>query len=91
MASGFVFLFTYTDTEDLGHLCPDPGPTFLIIQIRIPDVTFQQTTRPSRESHSQIRRVFYLTLFCVNQWEEAKYVILFRYWLKSEGTLPMSF
>jgi hypothetical protein len=24
----------------------------------------------SRESHSQIRMVLYLTLFCVNQWEE---------------------
>jgi hypothetical protein len=41
----------------------------------------------SRESHSQGRRVLYLTLFCVNQWEEEKYFILFRYWLKSKGTL----
>jgi hypothetical protein len=31
------------------------------------------------------------SLFCVNQWEEEKYFILFRYWLNSKGTLPMSF
>jgi hypothetical protein len=44
----------------------------------------------SRQSYSQNRRVLYLALFCVNQWEEDKYFILFRNWLKSKGTLPMS-
>jgi hypothetical protein len=40
---------------------------------------------------SQIRRVLlYLTLFCVNQWEEEKYFILICYWSKSKGTLAMS-
>jgi hypothetical protein len=43
-----------------------------------------------RESYSQIRMVLYLSLFCVNQWEGEKYFILFRYWLKLKGTLPMS-
>jgi hypothetical protein len=37
--------------------------------------------RTCRESYSQIRRVLYLTRFCVNQWEEDKYLILFHYWL----------
>jgi hypothetical protein len=37
----------------------------------------------SRESYSQIRKVLYLSLFCVNQWEEDKYFILLRHWLKS--------
>jgi hypothetical protein len=35
----------------------------------------------NNESHRQIRRVFYLALFCVNQLEEdtySKYVIVFR-------------
>jgi hypothetical protein len=40
-----------------------------------------------RESFSQTRRVLYLSLFCVNQWEEEKYFILLRYWLKSKGTV----
>jgi hypothetical protein len=29
--------------------------------------------------------------FCVNQWEEEKYFILFRYWSISKGTLPREF
>jgi hypothetical protein len=29
--------------------------------------------------------VLYLSFFCVNQWEEEKYFILFRHWLKSDG------
>jgi hypothetical protein len=39
-----------------------------------------------------VRFVGYYTsrFFCVNQWEEEKYFILFRYWLKSKGTLPLS-
>jgi hypothetical protein len=40
---------------------------------------------------SQTRMVLYLSLFCVNQWEEEKYFILLSYWLKSKGTSPMSF
>jgi hypothetical protein len=35
-----------------------------------------------RESLCQIRGVLYLSLFCVNKWEEAKYFIIFRYWQK---------
>jgi hypothetical protein len=42
-----------------------------------------------RESHSKVR-VLYPSLLCVNQWGEKKYFILFRYWLKLKGTLPMS-
>jgi hypothetical protein len=43
-----------------------------------------------RQSYSQNGKIFYLSLFCVNQWEEDKYFVLFRYWFKSKGTLPMS-
>jgi hypothetical protein len=43
-----------------------------------------------RESYGQIRRVLYRSLFCVNQWEREQYFVLFGYWLKSKGTLPMS-
>jgi hypothetical protein len=32
--------------------------------------------------------IIYLLRSCVNQWEEEKYFILYRYWLKSKGTLP---
>jgi hypothetical protein len=39
-----------------------------------------------RELYRQIRRILYRSLFCVNQWEEEKYIILLRYWLKSKGT-----
>jgi hypothetical protein len=45
---------------------------------------------------SQIPRFvgkFTFRFFCVNQWEEEKYkyFTLFRYWLKSNDTFPMSF
>jgi hypothetical protein len=42
-----------------------------------------------RKSCSQNRTVLYRALLCVNQWEEEKYFSLFRYWLKSKGTLQM--
>jgi hypothetical protein len=32
-----------------------------------------------------------LSLFCINQWEEEKYFILFRYWLKSKSTSPHAY
>jgi hypothetical protein len=43
-----------------------------------------------RQSYSQNRTVLYRALLCVNQWEEEKYFSLFRYWMKSKGTLQMS-
>jgi hypothetical protein len=52
-------------------------------------ITDNRTTT-SRQSYSQNRTVLYRKLLCVNQWEEEKYFSLFRYWLKSKGTLQMS-
>jgi hypothetical protein len=38
--------------------------------------------------YSQIRRgIVPLAFFCVNQWEEEKYISYFRYWLKSKDNL----
>jgi hypothetical protein len=56
-----------------------PGPIIL-----------KEPNEDCREPYSQICRVLYLTLFCVNQWEEEKYFILLRYWLKTKGFLPVS-
>jgi hypothetical protein len=44
----------------------------------------------SHPSYSQNHTVINRALLCVDQWEEDKYFSLFRYWLKSKGTLQMS-
>jgi hypothetical protein len=53
-------------------------------------IIYSTVNEISRQSYSQNRTVLYRALYCVNQWEEEKYFSLFRYWLKSKGTLQTS-
>jgi hypothetical protein len=50
-----------------------------------PPTTRIQPHVSCRQSYSQNHTVLYLALLWVNQWEEEKYFLLFRYWLKSKG------
>jgi hypothetical protein len=52
--------------------------------------TIGEVDDTGRQSYRQNRTVLYRAILCVNQWEEEKYLSLFRYWLKLKGTLQMS-